>query len=97
MSNSSNTSERSSNRTSSKIVSQDSSNTISGSARPDLLENAIVLADYAPTREQKNDLPRTTLERVVSDQSVEEGLEASNITVQGGTPKRQNPFRKPNL
>jgi hypothetical protein len=68
---------------------------MSNNARPDLLENAIVLADYAPTREQKNDLPRATLERVVSDPSVEEGLEAS--TVQGGTPKRENPFHKPNL
>ena len=97
MSSSSNTSERSSNRISSKIVSQDTSNNTSGGARPDLLENAIVLADYAPSREQKNDFPRATLERVVSDQSVEEGLEASNITVQGGTPKRENPFHKPNL
>ena len=70
---------------------------MSSGARPDLLENAIVLADYTPSGEQRSNVSKQNLERVVSDQGVEEGLEASNVTGQGGTPKRENPFHKPNL
>ena len=85
------------------MSSQDAShNTSTAIARPDLLENAIVLADYGPSREgRKSTLapPHHSISRSGSDQNIEEGLEASNTSaVQGGaTPKRENPFHKPNL
>ena len=71
-------------------------------ARPDLLENAIVLADYGPSREERKSTlapSHQTIGRSSSDQNIEEGLDASNVnSLQGGaTPKRENPFHKPNL
>ena len=71
-------------------------------ARPDLLENAIVLADYGPSREERKSTlapSHQTFGRSGSDQNIEEGLDASNAnSSQGGaTPKRENPFHKPNL
>ena len=90
-------------RSLSKMSSQDAShNTSTAIARPDLLENAIVLADYGPSREgRKSTLapPHHSISRSGSDQNIEEGLEANNTSsLQGGaTPKRENPFHKPNL
>ena len=71
-------------------------------ARPDLLENAIVLADYGPSREERRSgvaSSHHSTSRPDSDQNIEEGLDASNVnSLQGvATPKRENPFHKPNL
>ena len=78
--------------------SQESSHNLSAGARPDLLENAIVLADYHPPREQKNVATSVSaIENIISEQNIEEAVEASNVTLQCGTPKRENPFHKPNL
>lgn len=78
--------------------SQENSHNLSAVARPDLLENAIVLADYHPSREHKNLVTSDSgIEELTSEQNIEEAIEASNITLQSGTPKRENPFHKPNL
>ena len=90
-------------RSLSKITSQESSHNMStATARPDLLENAIVLADYGPSREERKSeiaSSQQSSSRPNSDQNIEEGLDASNANSLQGvpTPKRENPFHKPNL
>ena len=76
---------------------QENNQNVSVVARPDLLENAIVLADYHPLPEQTQSLSSMSDERTSLEQNVEQGLEASSLTVPGATPKRENPFSRPNL
>ena len=63
-------------------------------ARPDLLENAIVLADYHPTSQERKVLSSTEHDRAaVSEGRIEQAVEAAATA----TPKRENPFHKSNL
>ena len=72
-------------------TSQESSQNPLSLARPDLLENAIVLADYNPiTQDRRTGIPSSTAGDNVAS-------EARAATPQSGTPKRENPFHKPNL
>ena len=80
-----------------RSLGKESTNNLSAVARPDLLENAIVLADYQPSRVKRQNESASSIERQSCEQNIEEGLEASNVALQEGTPKRENPFHKSNL
>ena len=61
-----------------------------------------VIADYGPSREERKSAvasSQQSISRPNSDQSIEEGFDASNVNSLQSvpTPKRENPFHKPNL
>ena len=68
-------------------------------ARPDLLENAIVLADYRPIAQDRKSCfaSSTGSDNPVSEDNVEEAVEGNIAIPHSDTPKRENPFHKPNL